>query len=138
MQILLPGHPLLTSCHPHLSCLLSHSCSLSIPDLTPNVGLWWYYLTEMFESFRTFFTGALQLHLLAFAVPVAIRFSKRPEFAFWLLLGISNAFKGYPSIGDVTVTFALLPLFHQAFTRKFYFLASLTLGMISLSPPPSF
>ncbi|RKP13502.1 GPI transamidase subunit PIG-U, partial [Piptocephalis cylindrospora] len=110
---------------------------LSIPDLTPNVGLWWYYLTEMFESFRVFFIGALQLHLFAFAIPVAIRFSDRPDFAFWLLLGIGNAFKGYPSIGDITVTLALLPLFHGVFAhmRYSFLISSLFLHALALSLP---
>ena len=41
------------------------SCSpsdrLSLPDLTPNPGLWWYFFTEMFDHFRPFF-------LMAFSV----------------------------------------------------------------------
>ena len=62
-------------------------------DLTPNVGLSWYFFTEMFDHFRTFFTGifqvgptpdivewpwidspsVLQLHVLIYIVPVCIR-----------------------------------------------------------------
>lgn len=30
-------------------------CRLTVPDLTPNVGLWWYFFTEMFDHFRNFF-----------------------------------------------------------------------------------
>ncbi|KAJ9128335.1 hypothetical protein QFC24_000628 [Naganishia onofrii] len=33
---------------------------LSVSDLTPNVGLGWYFFTEMFDHFRTFFTGVFQ------------------------------------------------------------------------------
>ena len=29
--------------------------SLTLPDLTPNPGLWWYFFTEMFDHFRPFF-----------------------------------------------------------------------------------
>lgn len=29
--------------------------SLTLPDLTPNPGLWWYFFTEMFDHFRLFF-----------------------------------------------------------------------------------
>ncbi|EEB95213.1 hypothetical protein MPER_05854, partial [Moniliophthora perniciosa FA553] len=29
--------------------------SLTLPDLTPNTGLWWYFFTEMFDHFRPFF-----------------------------------------------------------------------------------
>ena len=43
--------------------LRSYSCdlysdiaaSLTLPDLTPNPGLWWYFFTEMFDHFRPFF-----------------------------------------------------------------------------------
>lgn len=27
----------------------------TLPDLTPNTGLWWYFFTEMFDHFRPFF-----------------------------------------------------------------------------------
>ena len=39
----------------------SFSGRLSLPDLTPNPGLWWYFFTEMFDHFRPFF-------LMAFSV----------------------------------------------------------------------
>jgi phosphatidylinositol glycan class U len=39
----------------------SPSDRLSLPDLTPNPGLWWYFFTEMFDHFRPFF-------LMAFSV----------------------------------------------------------------------
>lgn len=34
---------------------------LSVSDLTPNVGLSWYFFTEMFDHFRKFFTGVFQV-----------------------------------------------------------------------------
>lgn len=35
--------------------------SLTVSDLTPNVGMWWYFFTEMFEHFRSFFLGVFQV-----------------------------------------------------------------------------
>ena len=32
-----------------------HFASLVLPDLTPNPGMWWYFFTEMFDHFRSFF-----------------------------------------------------------------------------------
>ena len=32
-----------------------------MPDLTPNVGMWWYFFTEMFDHFRPFFLGVFQV-----------------------------------------------------------------------------
>ena len=37
--------------------------SLTVSDLTPNVGLNWYFFTEMFDHFRSFFVGAFQVGL---------------------------------------------------------------------------
>ena len=31
------------------------SSRLTLPDLTPNPGMWWYFFTEMFDHFRPFF-----------------------------------------------------------------------------------
>ncbi|KAJ5949155.1 hypothetical protein N7454_000739 [Penicillium verhagenii] len=39
---------------------------LLVPDLTPNVGLWWYFFIEMFDSFREFFLGVFWLHLASY------------------------------------------------------------------------
>lgn len=37
-------------------CMMADfSFSLTLPDLTPNPGLWWYFFTEMFDHFRPFF-----------------------------------------------------------------------------------
>lgn len=46
---------------------------LLIPDLTPNVGLWWYFFIEMFDSFRAFFIGVFWLHLASYVAGLSIR-----------------------------------------------------------------
>lgn len=33
----------------------TYGVQLLVPDLTPNVGLWWYFFIEIFDSFREFF-----------------------------------------------------------------------------------
>jgi len=35
--------------------------SLGVSDLTPNVGMWWYFVTEMFDHFRPFFVGVFHV-----------------------------------------------------------------------------
>jgi GPI-anchor transamidase subunit U len=73
------------SCLPRLRLLL--------PDLTPNPGLWWYFMTEMFDYFRPFFLTVFsvsepfpeicplasdlciaQLHLVTYVAPLCIKF----------------------------------------------------------------
>ena len=48
--------------------------TLSITDLSPNLGLYWYFFAEMFDTFRAFFVAVVQLFTVALAVPVCIRF----------------------------------------------------------------
>lgn len=47
---------------------------LTLPDLTPNPGLWWYFFTEMFDHFRPFFLVVFSMHLLIYVLPVCIKF----------------------------------------------------------------
>jgi GPI-anchor transamidase subunit U len=44
----------------------TYGVQLLLPDLTPNVGLWWYFFIEMFDSFREFFLGVFWLHLAGY------------------------------------------------------------------------
>lgn len=44
----------------HARCANS---SLGVIDLTPNVGMWWYFFNEMFDHFRPFFRGVFQVSL---------------------------------------------------------------------------
>lgn len=86
---------------------------LLLEDYTPNIGLWWYFFTEMFAAFRPFFTFVFHSFAVVLAVPVAIRFSSRPLFAVWVQLFISCMFKPYASVGDMVPWLALLPLLQQ-------------------------
>ena len=42
-------------CHSYVGLIGNKFHSLTLPDLTPNTGLWWYFFTEMFDHFRLFF-----------------------------------------------------------------------------------
>ncbi|KAI5451953.1 hypothetical protein NCC49_001253 [Naganishia albida] len=84
---------------------------LSVSDLTPNVGLSWYFFTEMFDHFRRFFTGVFQLHMLLYVVPLCIRFRHQPLLATVILSGIISIFKSYPTLGDAAVWLGLLGCF---------------------------
>ena len=37
---------------------------LTLPDLTPNPGLWWYFFTEIFDHFRPFFLMVFSVGLV--------------------------------------------------------------------------
>lgn len=112
-----------------LSCLITgnfwefisatYGFHLLVPDLTPNVGLWWYFFIEMFDSFREFFLGVFWLHLASYVGGLTVRFPRQPLFVIVSLLGIFAIFKPYPSISDASLFFAMLPLYRHLFPRKY-------------------
>jgi GPI-anchor transamidase subunit U len=91
---------------------------LSVPDLTPNMGLWWYFFIEIFDSFREFFLGTFWLHLAAYVGGLTLRLRRQPIFVITTLLGIFAIFKPYPSISDVSLYLAFVPLYKHVFPRK--------------------
>ena len=96
----------------------TYGVQLLLPDLTPNVGLWWYFFIEMFDSFREFFLGVFWLHLGGYVSGLCIRVRKQPLFALTTMIGIFAIFKPYPSISDASLYFALLPLYRHVFPCK--------------------
>lgn len=91
----------------------TYGVHLLLPDLTPNVGLWWYFFIEMFDSFREFFLSVFWLHLGGYVGALCIRIRPQPLFVVTSLLGIFAIFKPYPSISDTSLYFALLPLYRH-------------------------
>lgn len=51
----------------------TYGIQLTLTDLTPNIGLWWYFFIEMFDSFRTFFLGVFWLHMSSYVGALTIR-----------------------------------------------------------------
>ncbi|GFS50612.1 phosphatidylinositol glycan anchor biosynthesis class U protein [Trichonephila clavipes] len=93
----------------------TYGCILSVPDLTPNIGLFWYFFTEIFEHFRVFFLCTFQLNVFVYTTPLAVRLRKEPMFFLLIHLIIITIFKSYPCIGDVGFYFALLPIWSHLF-----------------------
>lgn len=93
----------------------TYGVRLLLPDLTPNVGLWWYFFIEMFDSFREFFLGVFWLHVVAYMPGLTIRLRKQPLFVATTLTGIFAIFTPYPSIADAALYLSLLPLFRHLF-----------------------
>lgn len=112
---------------------------LFFTDLTPNIGMWWYFFTEMFTFFRPFFTCVFHLYVMIFSLPVTIRFQFNPLFGLVTIVGISTVFKAYPEVGDAGLYFSLLALFKPIFPRKYDCLfvteSLLTLSRFEISIP---
>jgi phosphatidylinositol glycan class U len=116
--------------------LSTYGVQLLLPDLTPNVGLWWYFFIEMFDSFRNFFLGVFWIHLSSYVGGLTIRLRRQPLFVLTTLLGIFAIFKPYPSISDTSLFLALLPLYRHIFPlMRYTFLAVSTVLYATLLGP---
>ncbi|KAF4125071.1 GPI-anchor transamidase subunit U, partial [Geosmithia morbida] len=106
----------------------TYGIQLTLSDLTPNIGLWWYFFIEMFDSFRSFFLAVFWLHLVSYVGGLTIRLRTQPLVAISLMLGIFSIFKPYPSVADTSVFLAILPLYRHVFPlMRYTFVASATL-----------
>lgn len=98
----------------------TYGIQLTLTDLTPNVGLWWYFFIEMFDSFRSFFLAVFWLHLSSYVGALSIRIRRQPLVVITLLLGIFAIFKPYPSISDASLFLAMVPLYRHVFPLMRY------------------
>ncbi|ETN38601.1 uncharacterized protein HMPREF1541_06638 [Cyphellophora europaea CBS 101466] len=109
---------------------------LTVTDLTPNIGLWWYFFIEMFDPFREFFIGVFWLHMAGYVGGMTIRLHKEPLFVITSLLGLFAIFKPYPNIADVAVYFGFLPMYQHIIplTRYTFIAAAVILYSVLLGP----
>lgn len=114
----------------------TYGVQLTLTDLTPNAGLWWYFFIEMFDSFRSFFLGVFWLHLSSYVGGLSVRIRSQPLAVITILLGIFSIFKPYPSIADTSIFLALVPLFRHLFPimRYSFLIAAVILYSSILGP----
>ncbi|XP_061364214.1 uncharacterized protein LOC133307676 [Gastrolobium bilobum] len=109
---------------------------LTIQDLSPNIGVLWYFFAEVFDFFRNFFLIVFHGNILLMIVPLALRLNHRPCFLAFVYIVISSMLKSYPSVGDSALYLGLLGLFaYELRDMKFsFFLFSGYVGVSLLSP----
>lgn len=107
---------------------------LTLPDLTPNSGLWWYFFTEMFDHFRPFFLMVFSVHLIIYVIPVCLKFQyvscsfttvnqseffcpRRydPLYALFIVLGILGTFKSYTTLSDPGLFLSMFAIFPETY-----------------------
>ncbi|XP_064856786.1 phosphatidylinositol glycan anchor biosynthesis class U protein [Oncorhynchus nerka] len=106
----------------------SSSVSLSMPDLTPNIGLFWYFFAEMFEHFRLFFICVFQINVFFYTIPLSIKLKEHPVFLIFMQIAIISIFKSYPTVGDIALYMAFLP----AWNHLYRFLKNIFLVLVVL------
>ncbi|KAM6556855.1 hypothetical protein CsatB_003874 [Cannabis sativa] len=109
---------------------------LTVPDLSPNIGVLWYFFAEVFDFFRNFFLIVFHMNILFMIFPLAIRLNHRPCFLAFAYIAISSMLKSYPSVGDSALYLGLLGLFvNELADMQFsFFLFCAYVGVSLLSP----
>ncbi|MFH4975147.1 hypothetical protein AB6A40_001856 [Gnathostoma spinigerum] len=82
-------------------------------DVTPNIGIFWYFFMEVFEQFYEFFVWVFQLNIVIYVVPLSLTLRKNPLFLLETLLLLISAFSPYPTLAEGTVYLSFLPVFHE-------------------------
>ncbi|CAL1401150.1 unnamed protein product [Linum trigynum] len=109
---------------------------LTVEDLSPNIGVLWYFFAEVFDFFRDFFLIVFHSNILFMILPLAIRLKHRPCFLAFVYIAISSMLKSYPSVGDPALYLGLLGLFldELADMQFCFFLFCGYVGVSVLSP----
>ncbi|GAA5800984.1 hypothetical protein HPULCUR_006424 [Helicostylum pulchrum] len=107
-----------------------------VTDLTPNVGMFWYFFIEIFDQFRSFFMVVFQFHTFIFTAPICIKLRNQPIFAITVLCGVMAIFKSYPSASDASLYLALVPIHDELFKycRYGFLISNLFLYASGLAP----
>eukprot|EP00210_Caulerpa_lentillifera_P006160 g5887.t1 len=74
-----------------------------LEDLTPNMGLYWYFFTEMFPFYRPFFLFVFHTMCFVFLIPLCLRFNDQPLLVLFLQSIIQSMLRPYPTIGDYSL-----------------------------------
>ncbi|KAI4327008.1 hypothetical protein L6164_019513 [Bauhinia variegata] len=109
---------------------------LTVQDLSPNIGVLWYFFAEVFDFFRSFFLIVFHGNILLMIVPLALRLNHRPCFLAFVYIVIASMMKSYPSVGDSALYLGLLGLFAYEITDMHFsfFLFCGYVGVSLLSP----
>ncbi|KAM9534638.1 phosphatidylinositol glycan anchor biosynthesis class U protein [Salvelinus alpinus] len=113
--------------------LVDLAISLSMPDLTPNIGLFWYFFAEMFEHFHLFFICVFQINVFFYTIPLSIKLKEHPVFLIFMQISI---FKSYPTVGDIALYMAFLPAWNHLyrFLRNIFLVSVVLLACSALFP----
>ncbi|OMO85287.1 GPI transamidase subunit PIG-U [Corchorus capsularis] len=83
---------------------------LTVEDLSPNIGVLWYFFAEVFDFFRDFFLIVFHVNILFMILPLAIRLHHHPCFLAFVYVAIFSMLKSYPSVGDSALYLGLLEM----------------------------
>ena len=77
--------------------------NLTAQDYTPNVGIYWYFFSMLFDRFKPYFTFAFNVQLFVYVLPLVIRIRGRPLVLVTVLTSLVALLRPYPTLGDFAV-----------------------------------
>ncbi|WKX88185.1 hypothetical protein Q1695_008089 [Nippostrongylus brasiliensis] len=86
---------------------------LRVEDLSPNVGLVWYFFTQVFEHFRAFYLMVFQINLLVYVLPLVLSLRRDAHLHLVISLLLVAVFSSYPTLNDSSIYIALLPMLEK-------------------------
>lgn len=112
--------------------------SILFLKIAPNMGLWWYIFTEMFDFFTPLYRGIFNLYTFVFILPLTIRLFEPASlprtgdsFLAMVLCYLWLSFtKPYPIVGDLGFALSLLPVFKNTVIPQTKFLPATALLLI--------
>lgn len=109
---------------------------LKVTDLVPNLGLFWYFFTEMFDHFIVFFTVVFQFNAFIYSIPLTLRLRNDPVVNILIQLGLQAVFKSYPNVGETGLYISLLPALAYLFPlmRNFLIYTCMLIASTVLAP----
>jgi len=114
---------------------------LSIRDLTPNTGFFWYFFIEVFQRYYMLFVFAFHAHLLFYSVPLHLRLGgyapTGPFIHCSAALGMIALFKPYPTASDYALMVSAMLIQAELIRecqRHFAFLLSGLMFGLSMVP----
>lgn len=90
---------------------------LKVQDLTPNIGMFWYFFTEMFDHFLDFFTWIVQINVFLHVIPLSICLRDSPFFLLYVIIFTSIIFQPYPNLAHIGLLTSLLPQHSNLFVH---------------------
>eukprot|EP00439_Symbiodinium_sp_Y106_P049593 s3353_g6.t1 len=126
--------------------VISHAAAflsvLSIRDLTPNTGFFWYFFIEVFQRYYLLFVFAFHAHILFYPVPLHLRLgSYAPTGPFIhcsAAIGMIALFKPYPTASDYALMVSAMLVQAELIRESQHYFAFLLSGvMFGLSMVPT-
>ncbi|VDN05144.1 unnamed protein product [Thelazia callipaeda] len=116
--------------------------TLDVRDLTPNVGIFWYFFIEVFDHFRCFFLWVFQVNIFVYLIPLSLTLRSSAFLLLHQLMILTSVFSSYPTMADnfrwgliiggaLSTTMVLAPVMWQMWVitgsgnANFYFAATL-------------